>query len=187
MPGFESAVMRKNIFRFILERANIRAILGGNLALFVMLSGVVTPGVNAVSTPGINSISALDQPIVTEVAVQYPLLTVIINQGYFFFHPGLDLKGKTGDPVRPIMKGQIVRIEESRFGYGKSVVVDHKNGFASRYAHLSKIKVNLGDEVDTKTVIGEVGSTGHSTGPHLHLEVYKDGRTVNPNTILSKT
>ena len=63
-------------------------------------------------------------------------------------------------------------------------MINHGSGFKSLYAHLAKITVNEGDEVDKNTVLGTVGSTGWSTGSHLHLEVYDNGRTFNPLTIL---
>jgi murein DD-endopeptidase MepM/ murein hydrolase activator NlpD len=170
--------------RLILEHINLKSFLGKNIMLFALFSGLLNPAANIVSEPEITNISLLEQPLPKDVQFQYPLAKVTINQDYLSYHPGLDLKGKEGDPVRPISAGQVIKVEQSKFGYGNSVVIDHQNNLVSRYAHLSKIYIEVGNIVETNTVIGEVGSTGRSTGPHLHLEVYKNGKTINPRKIL---
>ena len=71
-------------------------------------------------------------------------------------------------------------------GYGKNVVLDHGNGVESRYAHLKKIDVKLGQRVERGQVIGLVGSTGRSTGPHLHYEVLVEGKPVDPRSFLAR-
>jgi murein DD-endopeptidase MepM/ murein hydrolase activator NlpD len=71
-------------------------------------------------------------------------------------------------------------------GYGNLVVLSHKNGFDSYYAHLSKIEVATGNIVDMNTEIGKMGVTGHSTGSHLHLEIHQNGVSLNPLTVLSR-
>ena len=78
----------------------------------------------------------------------------------------------------------IRRTEIQKLKIGNYIMVDHGSGFSSLYAHLSRIKVKTGQEVDKNTVIGLVGSTGLSTGSHLHLEVYDHGEPFNPLTIL---
>lgn len=174
--------------RLVLERVNLKAILGGNLALSVMLFGVLAPDASALSQaePELTTLSVSSGPLITEVVIQYPVNPVIVNQGYHFFHWGIDLDGVTGDPIKPIARGRVVRVETSRWGYGNAVLIEHENGLQSLYAHLSKADVQEGQEVDTRTVIGKVGSTGRSTGDHLHLETYKNGRVTNPRTILGR-
>lgn len=185
IKSFRAGNKLSRIVRHILERANIKAILGGNLALFVVVSGVVAPGATALTqTEPETNIIAASEPISTEVGIQYPTNPVIITQGFSLLHWGVDLDGVTGDPIRPIMKGRVVRVEYSRFAYGNSILIDHGQGTESLYAHLSKIDVKEGDSVDARTVIGKMGATGHATGDHLHLEVYKNGRPVNPLSIL---
>ena len=76
-------------------------------------------------------------------------------------------------------KGKVTKAEFSG-AYGNIVVVDHGNGFITKYAHLHKIYVKKGDTVDVKTTIGEVGTTGRSTGPHLHYEVIYHGKNIDP-------
>ena len=119
--------------------------------------------------------------------VRLPTLTFVLNQKYSFFHPGLDLDGVTGDPLFPIAKGVVVATENSRFAYGKAVYLDHGSGYTSLYAHMSEIEVAEGQFVDVDTEIGKMGSTGHSTGSHLHLEVRKNGLPINPLSILPKS
>lgn len=176
------------VFRHILERSNIKKLLGGNLAFFVMVSGILSPGssVLAQNEPEVNTLTVPEQPLSTEISIQYPVDPVILNQGYHLFHFGIDLDGVTGQPIYPIKKGQVEKTEFSRWAFGNSILIDHKDGLKSFYAHLSKVTVEQGQEVDTRTVIGEMGSTGRSTGDHLHLETYKNGRVVNPRTILGR-
>jgi len=106
-----------------------------------------------------------------------------VSQGYRFYHPGMDLAAKIGEPVKPMAKGKVILVQKDRWNYGQHVVVDHGE-YQTLYAHLSKINVAEGQEVDTETVLGEIGSTGRSTGPHLHLEIREGNRTVNPKSVL---
>jgi murein DD-endopeptidase MepM/ murein hydrolase activator NlpD len=82
------------------------------------------------------------------------------------------------------MKGVIIKTENNWFGYDKMIVVSHGPDFESLYANLSQINVKVGDSVTTDTVIRLSGSTGRSTGPHLHLEVHQDGKAIDPGSIL---
>ena len=95
------------------------------------------------------------------------------------FHDGLDIAANTGNPVYVYTDGKVVQAGWNG-GYGLSILVDHGNGLQTRYAHLSKIYVKVGQKVKTGERIGAVGSTGNSTGPHLHFEVIKNGQTKNP-------
>lgn len=95
-------------------------------------------------------------------------------------HWGIDFTCNTGTPVYASGNGKVVLIEKKMWGYGKSVVIDHGYGYKTRYAHLSKFEVKLGQTVNRGEVIGQVGSTGKSTGPHLHYEVIKNGDKLNP-------
>lgn len=95
-------------------------------------------------------------------------------------HKGVDLAARMGNKIRIMAKGRVVKTEHSSKGYGNLVVVDHGNGFSTKYAHLSKIYVKEGEHLNINDAIGEVGSTGRSTGPHLHYEVLYQGRPVDP-------
>jgi len=98
-------------------------------------------------------------------------------------HTGLDFRAQTGDPVRATANGKVVSAGWSG-GYGRMVEIDHGNGLSTRYGHLSEINVKIGDPVKIGQVIGEVGSTGRSTGPHLHYETRIDGEAVDPQKFL---
>jgi murein DD-endopeptidase MepM/ murein hydrolase activator NlpD len=98
-------------------------------------------------------------------------------------HTGLDFRAQMGDPVRATANGKVVNSGWSG-GYGRMVEIDHGNGLSTRYGHLSQIDVKVGDTVKIGQVIGEVGSTGRSTGPHLHYETRIDGEAVDPQKFL---
>jgi murein DD-endopeptidase MepM/ murein hydrolase activator NlpD len=95
------------------------------------------------------------------------------------FHYGMDFTASTGTEVFSTGSG-VVKSADREVGYGNCVVVDHGFGYETYYAHLSRIKVKPGQKVNRGEVIGLVGSTGTSTAPHLHYEVSKDGKKVNP-------
>ena len=98
-------------------------------------------------------------------------------------HTGLDFRAAMGDPVRATANGKVVSAGWAG-GYGRMVEIDHGNGLSTRYGHLSEIGVKVGDPIKIGQVIGEVGSTGRSTGPHLHYETRIDGEAVDPQKFL---
>lgn len=99
------------------------------------------------------------------------------------FHTGVDFRGDTGDPARATAAGTVIAAGRDG-GYGLMVEVDHGNGLATRYAHLSAISVSVGDRIAAGGVVGRVGSTGRSTGPHLHYETRIKGEPVDPQRFL---
>ena len=94
-------------------------------------------------------------------------------------HKGLDFAASTGTPIYATGDGS-VKVSEFNSGYGNMVVLKHGNGYESLYAHMSRAKVRSGQKVKRGDVIGYVGSTGLSTGAHLHYEIHKNGETVDP-------
>jgi murein DD-endopeptidase MepM/ murein hydrolase activator NlpD len=98
-------------------------------------------------------------------------------------HTGLDFRASTGDPVRATANGKVVSSGWTG-GYGRMVEIDHGNGLATRYGHMSEINVRVGDQIRIGQVIGAVGSTGRSTGPHLHYETRIEGEAVDPQKFL---
>lgn len=98
-------------------------------------------------------------------------------------HKGLDFRGAVGTPIYSAAKGRVSFVGW-KGGYGKTIEITHGNGLMTRYAHMSKFGAKVGDQVEAGNTIGAIGSTGRSTGPHLHFEVRINGRAVNPRTFL---
>ncbi len=135
-----------------------------------------------------NSVIKKISPVVT-----WPVKGVITfefgesNWPYQPFHTGIDIAnpyGKQGDPITPFMIGKVIYAGEIFWGYGKHIIIDHGNNITSIYGHLSKIYVYPGEDVKPGQVIGLEGSTGWSTGPHLHFQINIFGIPVNPRTFL---
>ncbi len=100
------------------------------------------------------------------------------------FHAGIDFRAAVGDDIVATADG-VVEETRSSPDYGKYVVIEHDMDFKTLYAHLSSIEVSEGDEVSWGDVIGKAGSTGRSTGPHLHYEIIKKGKRINPRKYIS--
>ncbi|TIX81179.1 MAG: M23 family metallopeptidase, partial [Mesorhizobium sp.] len=94
-------------------------------------------------------------------------------------HSGMDFRAPTGMPAKVTAPGVVVKAGWNG-GYGRMVEVDHGNGFATRYGHLSKINVTVGKRLNAGDVIGKTGSSGRSTGPHLHYEIRHNGEAIDP-------
>ena len=99
------------------------------------------------------------------------------------FHKGVDYAGKEGTPILAVADG-IVTSSGSRYGYGNMVEINHGNGLVTRYGHNLKNMVSVGDIIERGQVIGQMGSSGRSTGPHVHFEVLQDGKHINPKQFL---
>lgn len=96
------------------------------------------------------------------------------------FHDGIDISARVGSEVYSTAQGTVVKIMYSKYGYGNRVVIKHAYGFETLYAHLGVIKVRRGQWVRKNQLIGTVGNTGKSTGPHLHYEIHKNNATRDP-------
>jgi len=114
---------------------------------------------------------------------QWPVLGSL-TQEYWYGHRAIDVGAPTGSAVLAADGGFISFAGWTDVGYGYLIVIDHANGFATYYAHLSSIYVAEGQAVERGQVIGAVGSTGWSTGPHLHFEVRYYGAQQNPRAYL---
>lgn len=174
-------------FRKTFEHKKIKTILGANLAAMILLSSV---GQNflPVNVSAKKEVSILSEPkeiIITETTFRQPV-GGYISQNYHWYHPGIDIAGNDNQIIYPIASGKVIAVKHEGFGYGNNILIAHDNNLISRYAHLSLIKVAQNDLVDKNTALGYVGSTGWATGPHLHLEVYQGGKSINPLTILPK-
>ena len=96
------------------------------------------------------------------------------------FHEGIDISANIGTEVYSTAQGRVVKVMYSKYGYGNRIVIKHAYGFETLYAHLSIIKVKKGQWIKKNQLIGNVGDTGRSTGPHLHYEIHKYGETRDP-------
>lgn len=110
-----------------------------------------------------------------------------IAQYFSWYHPGLDISNLAGGSIHVSDSGTVtVAGWPDNYGYGNRVVVDHGNGFTTLYAHMSAIYVSVGQKVAKGDVLGMMGSTGRSTGTHLHIEIRKNGSNLNPLSLLGK-
>jgi len=153
--GFQRALMRVNLARADADRL-------ANTLINVPVRKPVLGGIDQSSPFGVRV-----DPFVHEAAM----------------HTGIDFRGEIGEPIHATAAGT-VSIAAWTGGYGKMVEIDHGNGLATRYGHLSEIDVGVGDTVRIGQVIGKLGSTGRSTGPHVHYETRVEGEPVNPQKFL---
>jgi murein DD-endopeptidase MepM/ murein hydrolase activator NlpD len=100
------------------------------------------------------------------------------------FHAGIDIAAPRGTPITAVRSGTVTYAGWSNRGYGNLVKIRHAGGEESWYAHQSEIHVSIGQSVSQRDVIGLVGSTGLSTGPHLHLEIHEAGKAIDPLSYL---
>jgi hypothetical protein len=184
---YKKGTILSGYIRHLFDHSKGKSLLHAGIAL--LAAGVVMmPHTTSTITEAVAAdvIIQTEPTLVTQKSVQKPLTNMKVNQNYSFFHPGLDLGSPVGEPVKSIRKGTVVFAGYTRDGYGNNVVVDHGQGAQSLYAHLSSIEVKAGQSVDMDTVLGRVGKSGRTTGPHLHLEVRVEGRNINPFTVITR-
>jgi murein DD-endopeptidase MepM/ murein hydrolase activator NlpD len=101
--------------------------------------------------------------------------------GQYYIHRGIDISNhRAGDPIVATADGQVVAVEFDMNGFGNNIIIAHRHGFFTRYAHMQRFNVQIGQRVQQGEIIGWVGNTGLSTGPHLHYEVHIGSEVVNP-------
>lgn len=105
--------------------------------------------------------------------------------GKMRFHDGVDIVAKAGADIVAPASGQVVRVALNLPNYGNVLEIDHGNGLVTRYTHLQTVEVAQGDRVFSGQLIARVGSTGRTTGPHLHLQVLRNGQTINPSEVFA--
>lgn len=174
------------IARHLSDHKSARKIFAGNLAAVAIATSFLPVAKANTFTQADETVIEAENPLSTQKGIQFPLEKFKFNQGFSFFHPGTDFGAEIGDPIKAIKAGEIVEANYTKDGYGNTIVIDHGKGLTSRYAHLSKVEVTIGEEVTTNTEIGKVGVTGRTTGPHLHLEIRQGGFPINPLTVLSR-
>ena len=162
-------------------------------AKIVSVNGVAS-GAETISTKGIKEpvsevvmVGTTERPSVgtgTFVQPFYGIITSRYGARWGRTHKGTDIAGDVGSPVKVADNGIVTTSEYQENGYGNIIIVDHQNGINTWYAHLNASYVEVGDVVEKGMVIGEVGNTGFSTGPHLHFEVRENGVPVDPGKYL---
>lgn len=186
LPETRTSNPLSKLLRPLLEHKRIRTIFGANLAgALIAVGSVSVPG--ALEAPSQPAAEVLAQPsvvVTTEQRFQMPVQLIGISQGFSAFHPGVDMRAPLGSPIKAVANGKVLEVVTEQFGYGHHVVVEHEGTLNSLYAHMGTIAVQVGQEVTGETVLGTVGLTGWTTGPHLHLEVYDKGHVINPVGIL---
>lgn len=184
---YHSGTKLGKLVRYFSEHKMARKIFAGNIAtMFLVTAFVPTASTEAFQEVQPEAVIQVQNTLKTEKSIQYPLENFKINQGYNYFHHAADLGAPVGSVIKPVKAGKVEFAGYRTDGYGNLVIIDHENGLDSYYAHLSKVYVQNGQEVNTNTVIGEVGLTGHTTGPHLHLEIHQAGTSLNPLSVLSR-
>ena len=130
----------------------------------------------------------LDKPVKTDVSFTsgFGVRSDPFHAGAAM-HPGIDLAGAYGTPIYATADGTVLRAGWNSGGYGNLVEIDHGRGITTRYGHMSAILVAAGDRITRGQLVGRMGSTGRSTGNHLHYEVRIDGRAVNPIPFMKTT
>jgi murein DD-endopeptidase MepM/ murein hydrolase activator NlpD len=138
---------------------------------------------SATSYTGVSVIKDLVNPSAkpSTTKLAWPTSATRITQYFSWRHPGLDLAAKVGTPLYAAESGKVT-ISQGGYngGYGNTIVIDHGGGMKTRYGHASKLYVKVGDTVERGEVIAAMGSTGRSTGSHLHFEVIINGTKYNP-------
>jgi LysM repeat protein len=143
----------------------------------------VKPNVQPIA-PRLGSVMTPNAGAVTALGVFVWPTNGTISQRFSWYHPGVDIANRALPNVLAADAGTVVFAGWDGAGYGNMIMIDHGNGYKTRYAHLSKIYVVVGQTVNRGAAIGRMGSTGHSTGPHLHFEIYSGGTRINPLSAL---
>ncbi len=113
-----------------------------------------------------------------------PVSDGIITQGFSSYHHADDIAASYGTPIYPLGGGKVEFAGYMTDGHGDTVVIDHGDGLKTLYAHMSQIDVGVGNVISETTKIGNIGLTGHTTGPHVHIEVFDNGVMINPSSVL---
>ncbi|MEQ8581609.1 MAG: peptidoglycan DD-metalloendopeptidase family protein [Marinoscillum sp.] len=151
------------------------------------------PGPTLEEEVGMVGVSLIEKPSIFPLRVKNEKVKVTSNFGYRTdpfdkakkFHQGMDISAAEGTPVIATADGKVTLVSNLPGGYGQHIVIEHDEDYRTKYAQLSSIEVSEGEMVSRGQLIGKVGSSGRSTAPHLHYEVYKDGKAVDPVNYIS--
>ncbi len=132
----------------------------------------------------LTEISGVVESKISPFYYHYPVENGEISQGFSSYHPAYDIATELGSAIHPIGPGRVTFAGFMADGHGNTVVIDHGDGLDTLYAHMGNIKVGIDNIVDEKTELGTVGMTGHTTGPHVHMEVMNLDTFMNPGSVL---
>lgn len=140
----------------------------------------ITPG----TAPRVKQITPDAGTVVASGRFAWPTHGVI-TQKFYWYHPGIDIANPAAPDVLAADSGKVIFSGWDNTGYGNMVLIDHGNGYKTRYGHMQRLYVVVGQTVSRGAALGKMGSTGHSTGTHLHFEIYKGGTRINPLSVLN--
>lgn len=186
LPKTRTSNPVSKLIRPVFEGKTFKSVLGGVISVTSLASGLVfLPIDQTVATANMQTLNS-EIPVETRKSYANVLPEYTgISQGFHYGHAGIDLTAPLGSKIYPIKEGVVTKVQFLRYGYGRAVWIDNGNGTTSLYGHMGKIFVNEGDIVTADKPIGEVGLTGKTTGPHLHLEVIKNEKNINPQPYLA--
>jgi murein DD-endopeptidase MepM/ murein hydrolase activator NlpD len=141
----------------------------------------IKQNVSLASQTGINQSVQIQSSSLPFIQLPHP---GYLSTGYSRFHPGVDIAMGFGTPIKPIAAGIVEEVNFGFFGYGNQVIIKHSDDLTSMYAHMGRVYVTKGQTTTLDTIIGTIGLTGFTSGPHTHLEVTLSGRIIDPLTIL---
>lgn len=176
-----------NKARKLFEHRRLKQVVGVNLLSGMILLSQISIPASATQThspPEVLNLATVAGEMETQNGFQVPLSSYQVTQGFHLFHLGIDLASAYNTPIRPVAQGKVERVEFGRYGFGNSILINHGSNLKSFYAHLGKIKVKQDQEVGIGDDIGSVGTSGRTTGPHLHLEIWQHDRPLNPKLLL---
>ncbi len=150
----------------------------------IMVPGGVLKNQESAPAPAIASVLTPDAGAVTATGQFVWPAAGRITQGYSFYHKAFDIANSGGGPILAADSGVIIHAGWDTTGYGNMIEIDHGNGFITLYGHLSLLQVQVGQHVSRGSVLGQMGSTGHSTGTHCHFEIRHGGVLENPGNYL---
>ena len=183
-PGRPGSHPLSKVMRHAFEAKRSKRLVGAAILIGLLLTGSLSRLAAASELNPDGTLLASPGPVlITEKTLSLPL-NGVLAQGFHGLHRGVDILAPYDTPINSIAEGRVVEVNFGRLGWGNTVVVAHDYGLQSRYAHLNEIKVIVGDQLAKGQVLGTIGLTGWTTGPHLHLEIYQNGRAIDPLTIL---
>lgn len=171
--------------RKIFERRQIHQMIGGALMGVVLVTTVFNSPSWAFEFLRAAPLSDQEIILTTEESRRFPVAGVI-SQGFLGGHLGWDITAPQDTAVYPLMEGIVESVGHQPEGFGRYLIVDHGNGFKTLYGHLANFEVKSGEKVNRGEIIGRVGTSGLTTGAHLHFEIWQENQPFSPGEVLEE-